>query len=59
MIQSDEILNSIQDLKEFAETNQHEGLIAGLKVALEAYINDATSDEETRKAALGALDEVN
>lgn len=58
MIQSDEILNSINELKEFSETNQHQGLIAGLRVALEAYINDSTSDEEARKAALGALNEV-
>ena len=58
MIQSDEILKSIHDLKAFAEANLHDALVAKLKAALKAYTNDVTSDEEAAKARLGALDEV-
>lgn len=49
------ILESILDLQHFAKENSFHGLIDGLNVALETYVNEASLDENERIVALRAL----
>ncbi|WP_299869995.1 hypothetical protein [uncultured Roseobacter sp.] len=57
MTETEEILVPIRDLQHFAEKYQHHGLIAGLRLVLEEYINETSSNEEVRQTALCALRE--
>lgn len=57
MTETEGILIPIRDLQHFAEKYQHQGLIAGLRLVLEEYINEASSNDEARQTALSALRE--
>jgi hypothetical protein len=55
MTAHERILQPILNLQEFAKEHQYHGLIEGLSVVLEEYINEASPNENVRVAALSAL----
>ncbi|AEI95587.1 hypothetical protein [Roseobacter litoralis] len=59
MTEHERILQPILDLQKFAQENHYYGLIEGLSVALEAYIDEASLDEDVKTAALSLFNEVN